>query len=178
MKVCRQHCFGQCVFCRPHLDLRFGSQVLLLQGCPRKIVDLSRKNCNLIENYLGRAGFVNLNPLKPRESSQDGDGRRQNTEYDGQFRTCHYTPTLQVEDSPHRPDHLRSWRTDRSLRKLALRKNGERGWVHPSHSKCHILLSSIRSGLARPYEHASLRKCDLVRGPALRSAIRAKNTLF
>ena len=70
MKVCRQHCFGQCVFCRPHLDLRFGSQVLLLQGGPCKIVDLSRKNCNLIENYLGRAGFVDLNPLNQERAAK------------------------------------------------------------------------------------------------------------
>jgi hypothetical protein len=43
----------------------------------------------LIENYLGRAGFVDLIPVKPRESSQDGDGRREKTKYKGQFRTCH-----------------------------------------------------------------------------------------
>src|SRR6202035_3410641 len=100
MKVCRQHCFGQCVFCRPHLDLRFGSQVLLLQGCPRKIVDLSRKKCNLIEKYLGRAGFVDLDPLKPRESSQDGDGGRENTKYKGHFRPRHWPPTSHVEVAP------------------------------------------------------------------------------
>src|ERR1700693_388536 len=112
MKVCRQHCFGQCLPCCPHLDLGFGSQVLLLQGCPRKIVDLSRKNCDLIENYLGRAGFVDLNPLKPRESSQDGDGCRENTKYNGQFWTCHYIPTSQVEGSPRRPDHFDHERTE------------------------------------------------------------------
>jgi hypothetical protein len=164
MKVCRQHCFRQCLSCRPHLDFRFGGQVLLLQGCPRKIVDLSRKNCNLIENYLGRASLVDLNPLKPRESSQDGDGRRENTKYKGQFRACHQTPTSQVEGSPRRPDHFDHGRTRQISSQDALCQMGER---MGSSSTCQPLLSSIRSVLARPDKHATLRKCDFVRCPAL-----------
>ncbi len=87
MKVCRQHYCRHCLSCRPHLGVRFRGQVLLLQGCPRKIVDFSRTNCNLIENHLGGAGFVDLIPVKPRESNQDGDGRGEETKYKGQFRT-------------------------------------------------------------------------------------------
>jgi hypothetical protein len=88
MKVRRQHRFRQCLSCLPYLGFRFGAKVLLLQGCPGKIVDLSRKNRNLIENYFGRAGFVDLIPLKPRDSSQDGDGRREKAKYKSQLRTC------------------------------------------------------------------------------------------
>ena len=81
MKVCRQYCFRQCLSCRLHLGVGLGGQVLLLQGCQRKIVDLSRNNRNLIENYLGREGFVDLIPMKPRERSQEGDDSREKTKY-------------------------------------------------------------------------------------------------
>jgi len=77
--VCRQHCFRQCVSCGQHFGVRFWGQVLLLQDCQGKTVDLSRKNRNLIKNYLGGAHVVDLVPLKPRESSQDADGRREKT---------------------------------------------------------------------------------------------------
>ena len=144
MKVCRQHCFRECLSCRPHLGVRFGGQVLLLQGCPGKIVDLSGKNCNLIENYLARAGFVDLISLIPRESSQDGDGRREKTKYKGQFRTCHWTPTSRVGGSPRSPDHSGHEEPNRSLRKCVCAKIG--GSADPPYSKCYILLSRIRSG--------------------------------
>ena len=126
MKVCRQHCFRQCLSCRPHLGVRLGGQALLLQSCPSKIVDLSCKNCNLIENYLARAGFVDLISLIPRESSQDGDGRREKTEYKGQFRTCHWTPTSRVGGSPRSPDHSGHEEPNRSLGKCVCAKMGDR----------------------------------------------------
>ncbi len=72
--------------CRPHLDFRFRVQVLRFQSGQRKVVDLAREDCDLIENHLGGAGFVYLIPLKPGETDQDGDGRREETK-DNQVRT-------------------------------------------------------------------------------------------
>ncbi len=54
----------------PHLDVRLRGQLLLAQDCQCQIVDLSRANCNLIENDFGRAGFVDLILLKPGEGGQ------------------------------------------------------------------------------------------------------------
>ena len=79
MKMCHQHGLRQCVSCVEHLRLRFGSQVLLSQCGQRKIINLSRKDCYLIENYLPRAGFVRLSSMNPRESSQDDDRDREKT---------------------------------------------------------------------------------------------------
>ena len=87
MKVCRQHCSSQGLSRRPHLNVRFGSEVLMLQSCPRKIVDVSSTNCNLVENHLRRAGLVGLSPVKTRETNQDENCRREKTQYRDQFRT-------------------------------------------------------------------------------------------
>ncbi len=82
-KMCCQYRLRKRLSCRKHLGFCFRGEVLLLQGRQRKVVDLSRKTCNLIESYLGRSGLTDLIPLKPRESNQDGDGRREKTKYEG-----------------------------------------------------------------------------------------------
>jgi hypothetical protein len=60
----------------------------------------------LIENDLGRAGFIDLIPLQPTESSRNDDCRRKKTEYEGHFGTCHYIPISGFDGFPRSSGHF------------------------------------------------------------------------
>src|SRR5580658_5005417 len=112
------------------------------------MVDLSCEHCYLIENDLGRAGFIDLISLKQRESRQNGDCRRKKTEYESHFGTCHHTPPSGADGSPFSSRHFDHAMPNRSV-SLVSKCVRVRNWQFEGRliclkSKVHILIPSMR----------------------------------
>ena len=120
METCRQHYFRQRVPCRPHLTILFGGEILLLQGAPRKMVDLSGKHCYLIENDLGRAGFLDLIPVKPRETSENDDCRRKKSKYDCHLGMSNCIPISGFDGVPRISHHFDHSDTEMIVSRMCL----------------------------------------------------------